>query len=333
MGHLRDLPKSKIGVFGRMNAAKALAQDDKLEPAIQAMQAVLKEDPSIMDAYLTLGNWLNKAQRPQEAIEAYKEALALKPDDEVAMLNLAQAYRARGKTDDALAALEIFRGALKVNPRNPQAWYQLATLYLDMGRAKDAEQTFHEALGSNPKMGAAYNALGAIAYQRQDLAEAERLIRKGLELEPDVRTGRFNLARILDDRGDVASAERLYREELGTYPDHGRAHFNLAQLLRERGDRAGFLDELGRCTQEAEKFGACYFYLAREVLEAGQLDEARRLAERGLEGDPTSPVAPLGHYVLADVYSRKGDQARADAEAEKGKRLEAAIRRGGPPTL
>jgi arylsulfatase A-like enzyme/Tfp pilus assembly protein PilF len=326
-------PKDKIAVFGRMNAAKALGQEDKLDQAIEAMQRVLAEDPSIMDAYLTLGNWLNKAERHEEAIAAYKKALALKPDDEVAMLNLANAYRARGRTEDALAALEIFKGALEVNPRNPQAWYQLATLYLDMRRERDAERTFREALVSNPKMGAAFNALGALAYQKRDLAEAETLVQKGLALEPDVRTGRFNLARIFEDRGRLAEAEKLYREELETYPDHGRAHFNLAQLLRERGDRNGYLSELRRGTEQADKFGACYFYLAREVLAAGSLDEAAELATRGLAGDPTSPVAPLGHYVLADVFNRKGEPAKAQAEAAKGKRLEAAIRGRAEPAI
>ena len=326
-------PKDKIGVFGRMNAAKALAQQDKLDEAIRTMQKVLEEDPNIMDAHLTLGNWLNRAERQLEAIEAYKRALALKPDDEVAMLNLANAYRARGKTDDALAALEIFKGALKVNPRNPQAWYQLATLYLDMGRDKDAEKTFREALSANPKMGAAHNALGAMAYQQHDLAAAERLVRQGLELEPDVRTGHFNLARILEDRGQLAEAERLYHEELGSYPDHGRAHFNLAQLLRERGDRSGYLAQLRKGTEQADKFGACYFYLAREVLGTGALDEAAELAKKGLDGDPHSPVAPLGHYVLADVFERRGQPALAQQELSAARALEARLRSSPEPRI
>jgi len=326
-------PKDKVGVFGRINAAKALAQDEKLDAAIEAMQKVLAEDPEIMDAFLTLGNWLNKANRHPEAIEAYKRALALKPDDEVAMLNLANAYRTRGKTDDALAALEIFKGALKVNPRNPQAWYQLASVYLDMGRETDAAQTFRQALASNPKMGAAYNALGALAYQKKNLPEAERLVRQGLEFEPDVRTGRFNLARILEDRGRRDEAERLYREELTSYPDHGRAHFNLAQLFRDRGDREGYLAQLRKGTEQAEKFGPCYFYLSRELLAAGQVDEAASLAARGLERDPGSSVAALGHYVLADVYSRKGDLTRSREEAAKGRRAESRAKSPNDPTL
>jgi len=325
-------PKDKIGLFSLMNQAKTAAQDERLDEAVARMRKVLEQDPNIMDAWLTLGNWLGKTKRVEEAIEAYKKALSLKPDDEVAMLNLANAYRSRGKTDDALAALEIFKGALKVNPKNPQAWFQLATLYLDMEREQDAEDTFREALESNTKMGAAWNALGALAYQRRDLDEAERLIRRGLELEPDVRTGRFNLARILEDKGRLDEAERLYREELETYPDHGRAHFNLAQIHRQRGDRKGYLVQLRRGVEQAPQFGPCYLYLAREELNEGRLEEAADLARRGLEAEAGSPLAPLGHYVLADVFSRQGQEARSRDEVSKARRLEAALR-GHRPAL
>lgn len=326
-------PKDKIELFGLMNAAKNAGQADRMEEAIAKMRAVLARDPGIMDAHLTLGNWLAKAGRSEEAIEAFKQALSLKPDDEVAMLNLANAYRNRGKPDDALAALDIFKGALKANPKNPQAWYQLATLYLDLGRIPEAKATFREALAANPSMGASLNSLGVIAFHDGDREEAETLVRRALEIEGDLRTARYNLARIREAAGDVADAERLYREELATYPDHGRARFNLAQLLRARGDREGYLAELRRGVELAPTFGPCHFFLAREELDLGNLDEAARLAARGLEVDGRSEVAPLGFYVLADVYNRRGEPARARGEVDKARALEANLRRFAAPRL
>lgn len=324
-------PKDKLRLFQLMNQAKGAAADERLDDAVAKMRAVLAEDAGIVDAHVTLGNWLGKLGRTPEAIDAFKQALTLRPDDEVALVNLANAYRTRGLPGDDDAALDLFRSTLQVNPRNPQAWFQLATLHLDLGRTREAEATFREALQANPKLGAAYNALGALAYQRNELAEAERLVRRGLELEQDVRTGRFNLARILEARGRDVEAERLYRAELERYADHGRARFNLAQLLRQRGDHAGYLAALRAGVEQAPEFGPCFFFLAREELDAGRLDEAARLAQRGLAIDTHSEVAPLGHYVLADVYSRRGDRGRAQAEADAGRRLERALRvRAGP---
>ena len=323
-------PKSKAHLFELMSAAKDEAKADHIEEAIAKMRRVVAEDPGIVDAHLTLGNWLSRARRPDEAIAAFKQVLSLKPDNDLAMMNLAHIYRARRQTEAAVAG---YRGVLKIDPQNAQAWFHLATLFLDEGDVPQAEATFREALKANPDMGAAYNSLGAIAYARGQADEAERLIRKGLELEPEVRTGRFNLGRIQEARGDLEQAEALYRDELRQYPDHGKARFNLAQLLRGRGDRSGFLAELHALVDTAPEFGPGYFFLAREELNAGRFDVAAALARRGLQVDSASEVAPLGYYVLADVYNRQGQPAKAQEEVAKARRLEAARRRHPLPRL
>jgi tetratricopeptide (TPR) repeat protein len=323
-------PKDKLAVFRLMGAAKSAAQADRLDEAIVQMRQVLVEEPKIVDAHLTLANWLIKAKRQDEAALEFKQVLALAPDDETAMVGLAQIYRSRGQGE---AALEGYRHALKLDPKSPRTWYQLATLYLDLARVGEAETAFRQALEHNPKMGAAYNSLGVIAFSRGQVAEAERLVRQGLELESKVRTGRFNLARVLEAKGALDQAEAYYRQELETYPDHGKARFNLAQLLHQRGDREGFLRELRAGVERAPEFGPCYFFLAREALTAGRIDEAADLAERGLKVDTTSAIAPLGHYVLADVYNRRGQRARSETEVAAARRVEVEARRSPTPVI
>ncbi|HEY8231264.1 MAG TPA: sulfatase-like hydrolase/transferase [Vicinamibacteria bacterium] len=327
-------PKQKLPLFALMNTAKSLANDeDRVEDAVVKMREVVASDPRIMDAHLTLGNWLLRLHKPDEAIAAYKEALALKPDDDVALGNLARLLAGRGRTQDALDALEVFRTALRVNPHNPQSWYNLAIHYLDLGRLAEARSSFAEALAANPNQGAALNGLAAIAFESGDLAKAETLATRALALEPRLRTGRYNLARIREAKGDPGAAAALYAEELASYPDNGRARFNLAQLRRARGDRQGYLSELAACVEKAPEFGTCYFYLAREELGAGRLDAAQDLATRGLAAQARSEAAPLGHFVLADVYSRRGEAGKADEEAAKGRKLEAALRKNPAPRL
>jgi tetratricopeptide (TPR) repeat protein len=315
-------PKAKLPLFTSMNEAKALAGEERFEDAVAKMRQVVAADPKIMDAHLTLGTWLQRLHRGEEAIAAFKEALTLRPDDDIALGNLAGALLARGRREDALEAVEVFGAALRVNPKNPQSWHQLAMLYVDLGRPRDARAAFEGALAANPEMAAALNGLAMLAFESGDLEKAEADVRRALELEPRLRTGRFNLARIREARGDARAAEQHYREELDVYPDNGKAQFNLAQLLRSRGDRGQYLSGLRRCVEQAKDFGPCYFFLAREELGAGRLDEAAQLASRGLEAQPHAETAPLGHYVLADVYTRRGRASEARAEVAKARRLE-----------
>jgi arylsulfatase A-like enzyme/Tfp pilus assembly protein PilF len=316
-------PKDKIALLDAIGEARALAKRDRVEDAVAAIRSVVAEDPKIIDAHIALGGWLAELERPDDAIASYRRALELEPENELALSALAEVYRSQGRDD---AAIEGYRSVLRLDPRAPHIWYQLATLYLDLGREKEAEATFREALLQNPSMGAAYNGLAALAFSRGEMDEAERLVRRGLELEQDLRSSRFYLGRILEARGDRAGAERLYHEELETFPDDGRARFNLAQLRRERGDTAGFLAALRESTEKAPDFAPSFFFLAREELQAGRLDDACALARKGLEKDERSNLAPLGHYVLADVYARQGRRAEAEAEIAKARRIEAAHR-------
>ncbi len=318
-------PKTKIGIFNRMGLAKTLAQDNRVGEAITQMRAVLAEDPGIIDAHLTLGNWLNREKRTAEAITAYKSVLSLQPENVIALNNLAQVYRSQKNWP---AAIEGFRTALKLDAKSPQAWFQLATLFLDLRRTEEAESTFREALKHNPKMGASYASLGVIAFERGDLPEAETLVRQALVIEPDLRTAHYTLARVLEEAGRRSEAQALYEKELATYPDHGRTRFNLAQMKRAAGDTAGYLAELRTSVEKAPDFGPAYFFLAREELNAGRLDRARDLAKRGLKIDQTSEVAPLGHYVIADILSRQGKPKEAQAEAARGRALE--VKRRSP---
>jgi len=93
------------------------------------------------------------------------------------------------------------------------------------------------------------------------------------------------------------------------------------------------VEKAGLKVEKAPDFGACYWYLAREELGAGHLDAAADLARRGLEAQPVSEVAPLGHYVLADVYNRQGQAGKAQEEVGKAQRLEVALRKNPIPRI
>ena len=63
------------------------------------------------------------------------------------------------------------------------------------------------------------------------------------------------------------------------------------------------------------------------VLALGQRRVPARLARRGLELDPASSVAPLGHFVVAGVLMKQGHAEAAARELEAGRALEARAAR------
>lgn len=65
----------------RKATARAHSQADRLDEAIQIFGSILQEYPDDFDAYLFIGDCYLASNDPYNAIQVYKQALGLKPDD------------------------------------------------------------------------------------------------------------------------------------------------------------------------------------------------------------------------------------------------------------
>lgn len=315
-------PKDKVGLFNKITTARDISKDDAaFDEVVTMLKDVIREDPKVIDAWFMVGNMYVKVGRAQEAIPYFKQALALKPDDEMAVVNLANAYRQLGRDDEALVG---FRRFLELDPKNSQVRYSAAEILLDRGDLNASEKELRAALAIEPKLAAARNALGVVALKRGDTAGAEREIRQAIAEKPDVRLAHFNLALVAEGRGRPQDAIAEYRKEIELHPNASyKAWFNLAKLYAQLGDRAAQGDAFRRAIEVNPGFAEGHFYLAKLYLDLGQrLDEALTLARKGIQLAPDSEYAPLGYYVIADIYSRQGRRAEAEQEAAKGRAIE-----------
>jgi arylsulfatase A-like enzyme/Flp pilus assembly protein TadD len=315
-------PKDKFALFNMLGEARDLAPAKDSFPKVTAiLRKVLAEDPEVIDAWFSLGNAYFKERRHREAIEYFKRALVLKPDYDLAVMNIAAAYRQLGDDDAALAGFEHY---LTLDPKDAYVRYQMGEIWLDRGDLDRAEKLFREALEMDDHVAAAKNALGAIAFRRGDVESARRLSLEALELRPDVRLAHYNLALIAEARGDLASAEREYLEELDLHPETYKAAFNLSRVYAQMGEKQLEIEALRQALDGNPEFADGHFFLARALLASGgDMNEAARLAQEGLKLAPASEMAPLGHYVLADVYNRRGRPGDAAREVAMARSLEA----------
>ena len=176
-----------------------------------------------------------------------------------------------------------------------------------------------------PKLAAARNALGVVALKRGDLPGAEREIRAAIAEKPDVRLAHFNLALLAEERGQLQDGVAEYRKEIDLHPGSYKAWFNLGKLYARIGDRTAQADAYRHAIEANPSFAEGHLYLAKLYLDMQQnLDEAVRLARKGIGLAPSSEYAPLGYYVIADIYSRQGRRGEAEQEAARGRAAERA---------
>lgn len=312
--------KDKIDIFNLMTSAREATGSDPGANAIVRLRSILSTDPNILDAWIMLGNEYFRHSQFALALEQYKRALQLNPDYDLATVNLASAYRALG---DYQAATLGYVRYLQKDPKNAWVRYQLGELYVDLNQLDKAEAEFQQALSDDTRVASARNALGVVAFKRGDLPKAETQIRAALAQKPDVRLAHFNLALLAEQRRDYGAAIAEYQTEIDTQPGAYKAAFNLGKLYEQTGNTAAQEAAFRKAIELNPRFAEGYLFLAKLYLDQGRrLDDALGLARRGLSLGPDAEFAPLGHYVIADICSLKGQRADAQREAALGHALE-----------
>jgi tetratricopeptide (TPR) repeat protein len=320
--HLEDRPrgdpKDKIELYNMLKQASTASVGGHYDEAIAKARQALVADPEILEGHMLLGNFLERAGRHDEAIAAYKKALALDPEHQGTLFQLALAYKEQDRLADARMGFERARA---LDPRNGRVLWQLADIAMREKRFDDAEAVLDDALGHEVERERFLLKLGECRLEQKRFDDAERALREAIAIKPTLETAHFNLGLVLEERGEREQAIASYEAELASNAKAYRAAFNLAKLLQRAGRTQEALSRFRQVASLAPEFAIGRLYLAKALLDASDLEGAAREAKAGLELGPEPALAPLGHYVLADVYSRQGRSAEARAQQQAGDRI------------
>jgi len=116
---------------------------------IETLKEIVKKDPKNLPAWVELGNLYFDSNQPKEAIEAYSQYLAIKPDNADVRTDMAIMYRNLGEMD---RALEQFQKAAQSDPKHVNSRYNIGIVLLhDKQDIKGAIKAWEEYLKVDPK--------------------------------------------------------------------------------------------------------------------------------------------------------------------------------------
>jgi len=173
---------------------------------------------------------------PQDAANAYREALALDPDDPGIHYNLSLALAKLGDVANEKAELEK---AVKLGPEVPEPHNQLGTLYLAEGRVPEAEQQFKAAIAANPTFAEAKNNLGTLYGRMGKNRDALEMFRQAVESKPDFAQAHANLGLTLAAEGRLTEARRELKKALEYDPKNATALAGLQMLKAQPASSSG----------------------------------------------------------------------------------------------
>jgi tetratricopeptide (TPR) repeat protein len=315
----RGDPKDKIDMYNLLQRAREDYLDKKFDAGIGAIKRVLSDSPEVVDAHTLLGELYAASRNYSAAAVAFRDALKLDPEYESAVWGLAHAYKILGRLDDARTGFERARA---LNPKNGRAQFELADLSMRRGDFRGAEVLLTDALALNVDRPAFLVKLAECHIELKQYDRAETLLREALGRSPGILRAHYDLGLIEESRGATAAAMAEYEAETTRHPETFSASFKLGQMLSRAGRRADAANRFQAAVAANPEFGAGYLYLAKALLDDGNLTGAEEAARKGLAREPDASIAPLGHYVLADVYNRQGRTREGEREVGIARRLE-----------
>ena len=126
--------------------------------AAEAYRQSIKLDPyNAADAYYALGLVYRDWSKPDDEIQAYKQAIRLRPDYTVAYERLGSRYLRSKKFSEAV---EVFRQLATLKPGDYSAPNNMGEAYLELNRLNDAVESFRQSIRLKPDFGKAYYNLG-----------------------------------------------------------------------------------------------------------------------------------------------------------------------------
>jgi tetratricopeptide (TPR) repeat protein len=267
--------------------------------AIESARAAAS-DPQLWEAHLLLAQLLNGSGQAPEALNEFRQVLAVQPNNPDALLGAAQLHVLAGQAEEAQKLYERLVSTWPANPEGHIAFSQLLTARGQFDRAVAEAQ---RAVELAPQRADAHFFLGQAFENKQQWSAAADQYRAATERDPQQFDAFIRWARclFLDDRY-VESAE-VSRKAIEMRATDPQGFHWLAEAQLAMGNPTSALEALSQALDMAPQDGRLLALAARAYTSAGDEARAETFALNATTLDPRGTAGPLA---LGELYLHKG---------------------------
>jgi len=284
---------------------KELLDRDEKEAAIEQFRKALAVAPDDARSYYNLGVALQAEGQPEAAIHHLQEAIRTDPEYAKAYVNLAVLLASRGDVEVAEAHL---REALRIDPGLANAHSSLAKILVSQHKFPDAIRHYREALVADPQNAEVVNSLGVALRFHGKSDEAVVQFREALRIDPEMADAHNNLATELHARGNTAEAMGHLRKALKIRPEFVQAHGNLAIALLASRKHEEAIEHFREVVRLAPRSEQAIINLGKALTMLGRPEEAIESFRQAVALNPQSSAA---HVRLGFSLSAQGETTAA----------------------
>ncbi|MEX2494642.1 MAG: sulfotransferase [Woeseia sp.] len=291
-------------VLSTLNEVVRLMQDGQADAAERKCRDALARWEDDVNLVAMLGAILASKGETGQAENQLRLAIKLEPEFAKPYEDLGSLHLTRGDND---GAIQWFRKALALNPDQASAVRGLCVALERAGRADEARELRHKmrqsmSIGNLLREAEALRANG-------DIAASEQACDVILRREPRNTDALRILAKAATDDERFAVAEGYLKRIVSLLPNRADALFDLGKFLRDRGRYRDSITELRAAAHIAPDNPEIQSYLGNMLGIVGRTDEALQAYDNCLAQSADHPAALIGRGHMLRVAGRT-DEAR-----------------------
>ncbi len=203
-----------------------------LERATVEYIASMMVQPDQWVSHYNMGNYFLDRGENKDALLAYETAINIEPEAVPAYVGSSQAYSG---IKNMTKAEFMLNKALKLDPDNAAAHYQMGILRRNQGNAKMAEVSFRAAMKFDPSMASAAYYL-CLTLSEDRLKEAVAWGQKAFQMYPDARYG-YTLATLFRKDGNWDASLSVLKQIISTDGSFADAYLLMGEIYENRGKK------------------------------------------------------------------------------------------------
>jgi tetratricopeptide (TPR) repeat protein len=176
---------------------------------------LLESFPDESEGWCLLGEALQRAGKMEAALAAFTRAARAQPSAALS-LRRGVVLESLGRLGEALDA---YRRAMQMAPEDSEAWFKLGLCLRRLGEAESARTALEQAVSLNPASSEAWFALGLARQDQRDPTAAVDAYRRALDIQPALVEAIVNLGICYQEIGNLPEAKALYRRALEIRPE------------------------------------------------------------------------------------------------------------------
>jgi Flp pilus assembly protein TadD/peroxiredoxin len=224
----------------------------------------------------------------EQAAASFQQVTAAKPQEPEAYYNLGTLYLRKNNLTDARKYLEK---TVKLRPDYPEAWNNLGMLAGQEGQADEAIRNFQQSLSLRPNYVTALLNLGNLYRRRGAVEEAEKLLNRALELEPDNSETNYSLGMLYARQDQLPRASSYLEKAVNLRPDYSDALNNLGVLFVRQQNYPEAKEKFEACIRVAPNYDQAYLNLASLYVVLNDKEKAREVLLALLRQQPSHKLA------------------------------------------